>query len=88
MDNTLIEMMRKRDEIKKRLEDKQRLFELIQNPRTHNPVKTQDLLKRNTASKSIQVILVFIKKFLRKYKTKFSYEYRITNTEVNLSLIR
>ena len=55
MDNTLMEMMRKRDEIKKRLEEKQRLFDLIENPRTHNPVKTQDLLKKNSAAKCIQV---------------------------------
>ncbi len=55
MDNTLNEMIRKRDEIKKRLEEKQRMFELIQNPKIQNPVKTQELLKRNHAAKKIQV---------------------------------
>ena len=55
MDQTLFEMMKKRDEIKKRLEEKQRLFELIQNPKSNNPVKTQEMMKKNKAVNIIQV---------------------------------
>lgn len=55
MDASLQEMLRRRDELKKRLEEKQRLFDLIQNPKNNNTIKTQDLLKRNNSAKTIQV---------------------------------
>ena len=83
MDQTLIDMMKNRDEIKKRLEEKQRLFELIQNPKSNNPVKTQEMLKKNKAVNIIQVKKILKKKYWRNYKKQLKqYEYQITEKEV------
>lgn len=56
MDNELEIMIKKKNEYLKKIEEKKRMMELINNPSIRDILKPMNLMKKYEAAKKIQVI--------------------------------
>lgn len=60
MDNDLEAIVRRKNELLKKIEERRRLMELIRNPHIKDTLTPLIKMKKSNAVKKIQVIIIFI----------------------------